>query len=820
MPTQNRSQNQFIRRLSDRINNLSFKLPRFNLRPYLPTTPLLKLKLPHLPKPKLKLKPPKISLPKLKLPKLKLPQLPPLKLKFPRLKLRRLRLHHLPKITPLNTIIVISIIILSIILFKDLPSPGKLASGEFPVSTKIYDRHGQLLYEIYADQNRTPIKLESLPEHVKQATIAIEDKNFYKHHGFAWEGITRAFLNIIFKKSLQGGSTITQQLVKTALLTPERTLKRKIREALLAVITEIRYSKDQILEMYLNHVPYGGTSYGIEQASQRYFAKPAKDLNLAESALLAGLPQAPTRYSPFGPNPETAKQRQEQVLNRMLEDDYISQEQQQKAFQQPLRLAPQTTNIKAPHFVLYIKQLLVDKYGQHQVEKGGLRITTSLDLDLQQYAEAVIATETAKLKRMKVSNAAALVTKPRTGEILAMVGSKDYFDPEIDGNVNLTTSLRQPGSSIKPINYAVGLLKGYTPATMFLDVPVCFHVPGQPPYCPRNYDSQFHGPNQMRFTLGNSYNIPAVKMLAANTVEAMIATASAMGITTFEDPSRYGLSLTLGGGEVKMVDMAVAFGVFANSGLRVELTPILEVKNYLGTVLEKIDLENELPAGEKVLPPEVTYLISHILLDNNARTAAFGSSSELVIPNHAVSVKTGTTDDLRDNWTIGFTPSYLVTTWIGNNDNTPMNPYLVSGVTGAAPIWHDIITQVLADQPDEWPNKPENIIGLQVCNLTGLLPTADQGCETRYEFFIKGQEPKPETNIKRGIWIDKDTHLPPIPGKTDNLELQEHLILSDPVQQDYCLTCPKTIDEQGHIQEPIYNLIPVTTGWITKPQTP
>ena len=725
-----------------------------------------------------------------------------------------------PKNKPFALAIAIFILILLFIIFKDLPSPGKLGSGEFPVSTKIFDRNGQLLYEIYADQNRTPIKIENLPEHVTQATIAIEDKNFYKHHGFAWEGITRAFLNIIFKKNLQGGSTITQQLVKTALLTPERTLKRKIREALLAMFTEVRYSKNQILEMYLNHVPYGGTSYGIEQASQRYFAKPAKDLNLAEAALLAGLPQAPTRYSPFGPNPEASKQRQQQVLDRMLEDDYITSDQYQQALDQSLTYAPQTSNIKAPHFVLYIKQLLVDKYGQHLVEKGGLHVTTSLDLNLQQYAEAVIATESARLERFKVSNAAALVTKPRTGEILAMVGSKDYFNTEIDGNVNLTTSLRQPGSSIKPINYAVGLLKGYTPATMFLDVPVCFQVPGQPPYCPRNYDNQFHGPAQMRFALGNSYNIPAVKMLAANTVEAMIATASAMGITTFTDPSRYGLSLTLGGGEVKMIDMAVAFGVFANSGLRVELNPILEVNDYLGNSLEKIDLTTELPIGEKVLPPEITFLISHILLDNNARSAAFGANSELLIPNHTVSVKTGTTDDLRDNWTIGFTPSYLVATWIGNNDNTPMNPYLVSGVTGAAPIWHDIITQILTDQPDEWPTRPENIIGLQVCNLSGNLPTADQACETRYEYFIKGQEPKPETNLKRGIWIDKDTNQPPVPNKTDNLELQEHLILSDPVQQDYCLTCTKTIDDQGRIQEPPYTLVQTAANWITKPQSP
>lgn len=701
---------------------------------------------------------------------------------------------------------IFSGLIILFLIFRGLPSPAKLSSDEFPVSTQILDRHGQLLYEIYAEQNRTPILLADLPDYVKQATIAIEDKNFYKHHGFAWEGITRAFLNTIFKKNLQGGSTITQQLVKTTLLTPDRTLKRKLREAILSLATEIRYSKDEILEMYLNHVPYGGTSYGIEQASQTYFGKNAHNLNLAEAALLAGLPQAPTRYSPFGANPALAQERQRQVLDRMLEDRYISQEQLDQAINAPLNYAPQTQNIKAPHFSLYIKELLVDKYGEPLVEKGGLRVTTSLDLDLQEYAESAIATEVAKLQKANVSNAAALITIPRTGEILAMIGSNNYFDETIDGNVNVTTRLRQPGSSIKPINYAVGLLKGFTPSTMFLDVPVCFNVPGQKAYCPRNYDGQFHGVVQMRFALGSSFNIPAVKMLAANSVKSMVATASAMGITTFQDPSRYGLSLTLGGGEVKMVDMAVAFGVFANAGLKVDLTPILKVTTYTGKVLEQIDLENQLPVGAKVLPPEVTYLISHILLDNNARSQAFGSNSQLVIPGHAVSVKTGTTDDLRDNWTIGFTPSFLVVAWTGNNDNSPMSPWLVSGVSGAAPIWQKIMARVLAGKPDEWPKKPENIVGIQVCNLSGLRPNPEFPCETRFEYFIKGQEPLPEPNLKKGVWIDMTTNRPPLPGVTENLEMQDHIMLSDPVQNDYCLDCPKEIDDKGQIKEPAYNI--------------
>jgi 1A family penicillin-binding protein len=721
------------------------------------------------------------------------------------------RLKKLTKVK-LAALIAISVIFIygMITVFAGLPSPGKLGSDQFPVSTQIMDRNGLLLYEIYTDQNRTPIKIEELPKYIPQATIAIEDKNFYKHHGFAWEGITRALLNTIFKRNLQGGSTITQQLVKTTLLTPERTITRKIREALLSIATEARYRKDDILEMYLNHVPYGGTAYGIEQASQTYFGKDAKNLNLAEAALLAGLPQAPTRYSPFGANPEIAKQRQEQVLKRMLEDKYITQDQLNEAIDTPLNYVDQTNNLQAPHFSLYVKQLLVDKYGESLVERGGLRVTTSLDLNLQNFAQDAVATEVAKLNRANVSNGAAIITKPRTGEILAMVGSRDYFDPEIDGNVNLTTSLRQPGSSIKPINYSVGLANGFTPSTLFLDVPTCFSVPGQPQYCPKNYDGKFHGPVQMRFALGNSFNIPAVKMLAANGVEAMIASASAMGITTFEDPSRYGLSLTLGGGEVRMVDMAVAFGVFSNQGLRVDLTPILKVETYQGKVLEEINFDDSLPVGEKVVDPANTYLISHILLDNNSRSQAFGPSSQLIIPNHAVSVKTGTTDDLRDNWTIGFTPTYLVATWVGNNDNKPMSPYLVSGISGAAPIWNKIMREVLKDQPDEWPTKPENVVGMEVCSLTGYRSNPEHPCEAkRFEYFIKGREPDLEPNLKQAILIDKTTGLPPAPNASlapENLEPQEHTVLSDPVQKDYCLDCTRPLNEKGEPQEPAYQV--------------
>jgi 1A family penicillin-binding protein len=692
-------------------------------------------------------------------------------------------------------IVVPVFLISSFVLFfflKDLPSPTTLKKPSYPVATKIFDRNGNLLYEIYSEQKRTPIKLEAIPDHVKNASIAIEDKNFYQHSGLAIKGIIRASFKTIFKKELQGGSTITQQLVKNALLTPERTLKRKIKEAVLAFFTEILYSKDQILEMYFNFVPYGGTAYGIEEAAQTYFNKSAQDVDLAEAAMLAGLPAAPTRFSPFGPNPELAKQRQKLVLKNMVEEGYITEEEKTVAEEQELTFSKQAKDIQAPHFVMYVKNLLVQKYGQRMVEQGGLRVTTSLDLEIQEFTQDTVATEVGKLENMEVSNGAAIVTKPPTGEILAMVGSKDYFAKDIDGNVNLTTSLRQPGSSIKPVNYATGLIKGFTPATLFLDIPTCFSIPNQPLYCPKNYDGSFHGPTQMRFALGNSYNIPAVKMLAMNGVDAMIATGSAMGITTWNNPERYGLSLTLGGAEVKMTDMAVAFGVFANQGKKVTLNPILKVESYQGEVFEEHDFKNHPPTGEKVIPAEVAYLTSHMLLDNNARTAAFGPNSQLVVPGHAVSVKTGTTDDLRDNWTIGYNPNYLAATWVGNNDNSPMHPYLVSGITGAAPIWNTIMSQVLEDQPDEWPKKPENVVGRHVCTYQNQGENNNTECNGRFEYFIKGTEENMLHGklTKQEIWIDKETNRPPEPGQTENLELREHLVASDYFVKDYCVTCP------------------------------
>lgn len=687
-----------------------------------------------------------------------------------------------------------------LLIFKDLPSPVRLGRYDIPLSTKIFDRNGKLLFDIYAEQNRTQIPLADIPENVREATIAIEDKDFYKHSGVnPVGGVLRAVTATITKRRLQGGSTITQQLVKSALLTPERTVTRKIKEIILAFWVEVLYPKDKILELYLNQVPFGGTAWGIETAAQKYFGKTTKDLSLAQAALLAGLPQAPTLYSPFGARPELAKTRQREVLRRMVEDGYITQEEADHAYDEELVFIPET-GIKAPHFVMFVKQKLVETYGESVVERGGLRVTTTLDLDTQEYAQATVAAEVKKLSGYRVTNGASLITKPATGEILAMVGSTDYFASP-SGTFNVTTALRQPGSSIKPINYAIALEKRIvTPATTFLDIPTCFAVTGQPLYCPRNYDAQFHGPVQLRFALGNSYNIPAVKMLYLNSVADMVASASAFGLDTLIDPSRYGLSLTLGGGEVRMVDMAEAFGVFANAGIRKDLVSILRVADKNGRVLEEYkdpNLDKEVPSqllltGERVISEETAFLISHILLDNNARSAAFGTGSSLVIPGHAVSVKTGTTDDLRDNWTIGFTPQYLVATWVGNNDNTPMNPALVSGVTGAAPIWNRIMRRVLQDTPDIWPKQPEGIVGAQVCTLTGLLPPNDgddHGCPIRFEYFIKGTVPFERESVRRAVPIDKATGDIATPEQTENIEVQDHDVLYDGVTT-WCLDCP------------------------------
>ena len=691
-------------------------------------------------------------------------------------------------------------------IFYKLPSPQSLKDYKAtPLSTHILDRNGKLLYQLYQEQKRSPIKIDVLPKYVFQTSIAIEDKNFYQHNGISiFGGMFRAIKDSLLRQQLQGGSTITQQLVKSALLTSDRTIQRKVREIVLALWTEKIFSKNEILELYLNQIPYGGAVYGIEEASQRFFGKQAKKLSLAESAFLAGLPQAPSQYSPYN-NPDLALKRRNEVLKAMFEQKYIDKATYEKTIKTKIVVKPFEEKIKAPHFVFYIKNILEQKYSTKEIEEGGLKITTTLDLDTQEEAEKILKDELEKAKDLDVTNGAVLITRPPTGEILAMLGSVDYFATG-SGTFNVVTSDRQPGSSIKPINYAIGIeRKLVTAGTLFIDSPTCFVGAGQPKgYCPVNYDGQFHGPQGLRFSLGNSYNIPAVKMLAVNGVKEFVASASAFGINSFKDPKNYGLSLTLGGGEVKMTEMATAFSSFANRGVVKELNPILKIEDKFGKVLYEFKSPNlvvnikkplNYPSffsigGKKPLSEETAFIISHILLDDNARSQAFGTSSFLVIPGRAVSVKTGTTDDKRDNWTIGYTPNFMTTVWVGNNDNSPMNPYLASGVTGAAPIWNRVMRYLLKTQPDLWPIRPETVVGKQICWDSGdLMTKKDDGtesCQSRFEYFIKGTEPKEPHISKQTVAVTKDDKL--APENWPDVEMKEKTIIKDMFSR-YCVDC-------------------------------
>jgi len=653
-------------------------------------------------------KPSFLKLPRLKLISLKLP-----KVSFPRLKIKWFLF------LPLTTLIIFTGFLIYWYVLKDLPYPDKLVTKKPILTTKIYDRNHKLLYKIYRNQNRSLVKLEEIPLHLVQATLAIEDAEFYQHSGLSFKGISRAFLKNFKGNQLYGGSTITQQLVKNALLSPERTLQRKLKEAALALWVEKKFTKDEILQMYFNEVSYGGATYGVEEAAQIYFGKSVRQLNLAEAALLAGLPASPTIYSPFGAYPEKAKERQLLVLKRMREEKFITPKQELEAAQKELFFAPQRTDIKAPHFVMYIKDLLVKKYGSRLVEEGGLEVITSLDLETQEMAQKIASQEIERLKNLNVGNGAVLITQPQSGEILAMVGSKNYFDLANDGNVNVTLRPRQPGSSIKPVMYSLALEKGFTAATIITDTPITYHLPGQPPYSPRNYDGRFHGPVSLRTALASSYNVPAVKVLSALGVNQMIKRGQAMGITTWNDSTRFGLSLTLGGGEVKMVDMAVAYGVLANLGTRVDLKPILTVKNYQGEIIEKPKTKRQ-----KVFDPRIAFILTDILSDNTARTPAFGLNSVLNIPDHPH---------------IGYTPDYLTAVWVGNNDNKPMNR-VASGITGASPIWQKIMIKLLKERADKEFIPPKGLVHLEICPTTGTLPC--QNCRGKWEYFLSETQPK------------------------------------------------------------------------------
>ncbi len=607
------------------------------------------------------------------------------------------------------------------IFVTDLPKPNSLSLDFVSKTTKIYDRNGTLLYEFYANQNRTIARLDEISPYLKDATIAIEDKDFYSHPGFDLRGIARAFVSNITRKGFQGGSTITQQLVKSALLTPDPTIIRKIKEVVLAFWAERIYAKDEILTLYFNYVPYGGSAWGIESAAETYFDKRAKDLTLGEAAFLAGLPRAPSIYSPYSNHGTLWRVRQKEVLNAMTRLGYITKKQADLAYGKTLTFKSPQVPIKAPHFVMYVKDLLVQKYGLSEVERGGLSVKTTLDLPTQQTAERIVAEEVDNDAYLNITNGASLVTNPKNGDILAMVGSRNYFDSNYDGNVNVTTSLRQPGSTIKIVTYSLALSSGFTEATILDDTPLSIYSPGAVPYTPVNYDGKFRGRIPLRLAFANSLNIPAVRVAQKLGVENIVNFGKEMGITSWGDPKNYGLSITLGAGEVKMTDLATVFGTVANQGKRVILDPIIEVKNSEGTKIYEKTLDEK-----QVLDRGVAFIVSDILSDNNARSMEFGSSSPLNIPGKRVSVKTGTTDNKRDNWTIGFTPDLLVATWVGNNNNTPMSPFLTSGITGAAPMWNKIMSELLQKYSTEQVVVPENIL--------------QKRCLGRSAYFVIGTE--------------------------------------------------------------------------------
>lgn len=630
---------------------------------------------------------------------------------------------------------------------KDLPNPEKIVRRE-GFATKIYDRNGKLLYDVFSGARRNPVDINQVPLTVKQATIAIEDKNFYKHGGFDIGGILRGAFRSIFLGRLQGGSTLTQQLVKNVLLTQQRTITRKLKEFILTVQVERKYSKDQILQMYLNEAPYGGTAWGIATAADMYFGKSVAELTLPEAVILAGLPQSPSRYSPDAGT--LYIDRAKEVLRRMREDEYITRNQELEVSKQlaNVQFATQSGLLKAPHFVFYVKDQLIARYGEKQVEEGGLRVTTTLDLDLQETAQTAVAEEIAKVRNLKISNGAAVAIDPQTGQILAMVGSKGWGDPNYDGKFNVTTASRQPGSAVKPVVYLTALRKGYTAATLLMDTKTSFPGGDKPEYVPENYDGKFRGPILVREALGNSINVPAVKMVSMVGIKDMLEVAYDMGLTTLkptaETLARVGLSVALGGGEVKPLELVSAYSAFANGGKRVDPVAILKVTDGQGRVLE------EFKDGfhRQVATPEEAFIISSILSDPKSRDITFGPRSLINISGRTIAVKTGTTNDKRDNWTIGWTPSIAVGVWVGNNDNSSMRE-VASGVTGAAPIWRRIILEALKNKSDEPLKVPDGVVAMDVDKISGY--RAHDGFEAKQEYFIKGTEPTADDPVHKKI---------------------------------------------------------------------
>lgn len=649
-------------------------------------------------------------------------------------------------------------------------------------STKIYDRTGEiLLYDIHQDIKRTNIPFSDMGSNIKNATVAVEDASFYTNSGIKVTSIIRAVLSNLFHiGKTQGGSTITQQLVKNTLLTQDRTYIRKLKEWVLAVKIDRSMPKEKILEYYLNEVPYGGSVYGIQEAAKTYFGIDAADLTLAQAACLAAIPQSPTTLSPYGKNRDKLLERKNFVLSRMKDNKFITDAEYNQAKNEVLTFQPQVTGgIKAPHFVFFIKDYLEQKYGVDMVAQGGLKVTTTLDYNLQKAGEQIVK-EGALLneKQFNGSNAGLVAIDPKTGQILTMIGSRDYFDKKIDGNYNIATATRQPGSSFKPFIYATAFNKGFTPDSVLFDLPTEFQttcdaygkaLPGHNQsdcYKPDDFDGKFRGPMTLRNALAQSVNIPAVKLFYLVGLKDALKTAEDMGISTLTDISRYGLTLVIGGGEVKLLDITSAYGVFANDGIRNPATGILKVEDATGKTLEEYT-----PSPREVLPKNTALTISDVLSDNTARIPTFGANSSLLIPGKDAAVKTGTTNNDKDAWTVGYTPSIAVGVWAGNNNGTKMKS---GGAAVAGPIWNKFMVEALKILPDEKFEKPnlevdphqvkpvlrgiwqgnENFF---IDKISGKLATANTPKETQVEKVV--------TNVHSILyWVDKDNIMGPPPS--------------------------------------------------------
>lgn len=603
---------------------------------------------------------------------------------------------------------------------KDLPDPEKVNSRVVAESTKIFDRTGEvLLYEIFGEEKRTIIPMEEIPDSVKYATIVLEDDIFYSHHGFDVGGLLKAVCHETSSRiglgdlgglcPQRGGSTITQQFIKNSILTSERSYERKLKEIVLAVEIEQKFSKDEILRMYLNEIPYGSNAYGIEAAAQTFFGVSARELTLAQSALLAGLPNASTYYSPHGSNTDKLLNRWEKTLNLMADFGYITKEQAEETMAEDIlgQIKPIKADIKAPHFALFVREKLIEEFGEEKLKEKGLKVITTLDWDLQQIGERVVKEGVEQNgERYGFTNSALVATNPRNGQILTMVGSKDYFDESIDGNVNVTTRLRQPGSSVKPYVYAQAFSKGFDPETILFDVKTKFSESENEDeeYQPQNYDGKFRGPVSMKKALATSLNVPAVKTLYLAGLKPTIKLMNSMGLSSLTDPTRYGLSLVLGGGEVKLTEHVGAFGVFANEGVKHEQTSILRIEDADGNVIREFE-EDE---GLQVLDKEVAAKMCAILSDNNLRASAFGVQNPLYIEGKSVIAKTGTTNEYRDGWLVGSSRSLAAGVWSGNNDNTAMKVG-AAGANISGPTWHAFMEEALKNSQDEEFQKLEDI---------------------------------------------------------------------------------------------------------------